>query len=280
MLFSPIRVEPSILALFLDRLGRLEAPDGGLLLWFYDDNVDAASSRLLRDFVAQDPTSRRCLDELDLPGTDYRRDGATHHWSGSGTQRVALIKDAAIETFLGTDAEQLFLVDADVLLPSGLLPHLSSLGRDVVSEVYWTRFSPDRPYLPNVWDVDTYGFHGARSVVRLTEPGQYPVGGLGACTLIARRVLEGGVRFRSIPNLTLWGEDRHFCVRAAVAGFELWADTVMPPFHVYREHQLDEARAWLVDGATWAWFREHWLDRAWVSEVVAALGVQPESRAG
>lgn len=72
----------------------------------------------------------------------------------------------------------------------------------------------------------------------LKIPGVYKVGGLGACTLISRHALEKGVSFREIYNLGLIGEDRHFCIRAAALGLELFADTRYPPFHIYRESEL------------------------------------------
>lgn len=73
---------------------------------------------------------------------------------------------------------------------------------------------------------------------QLKRPGTYKVGGLGACTLISRRALDIGVSFKEIYNLGLIGEDRHFCVRAAALGLELYADTHYPPFHIYRESEL------------------------------------------
>jgi hypothetical protein len=72
----------------------------------------------------------------------------------------------------------------------------------------------------------------------LRRPGTYRVGGLGACTLISRKALRLGVSFGEIYNLDLTGEDRHFCVRAAALGLELYADTHFPPYHIYRESEL------------------------------------------
>ena len=72
----------------------------------------------------------------------------------------------------------------------------------------------------------------------LQKPGTYRVGGLGACTLISRKALTIGVCFKKIYNLDLIGEDRHFCVRAAALGLELYADTHYPPYHIYRESEL------------------------------------------
>lgn len=73
----------------------------------------------------------------------------------------------------------------------------------------------------------------------LRRPGIYEVGGLGACTLISRRALEAGANFSKIKNLSLTGEDRHFCVRAAVLGFPLYVDTHLPAYHIYRNKDLE-----------------------------------------
>jgi hypothetical protein len=50
--------------------------------------------------------------------------------------------------------------------------------------------------------------------------------------------MERGISFAEIFNLDLIGEDRHFCIRAAALGLELYADTCYPPYHIYRESEL------------------------------------------
>ena len=79
----------------------------------------------------------------------------------------------------------------------------------------------------------------------LRAPGLYEVGGLGACTMVRRDALEQGVNFRPVRNLSFWGEDRHFCVRAAARDIPLFADTVYPAFHVFRPEQLEGGRDFL-----------------------------------
>ena len=73
-------------------------------------------------------------------------------------------------------------------------------------------------------------------------PGLYRVGGTGALFLIKRNVLEAGVDYTPIPNLrkAVFGEDRHFCIRAVCNGFELWADNRCQPVHLYRNKQYDD----------------------------------------
>lgn len=70
-------------------------------------------------------------------------------------------------------------------------------------------------------------------------PGIYKVGGIGGCNLISRKVIEAGVNYNPIPNIswTNW-EDRAFCTRAAVHGFDIYLDTCYPATHLYDEESL------------------------------------------
>ena len=72
----------------------------------------------------------------------------------------------------------------------------------------------------------------------LRKPGTYEVGGLGACTLISRDSLLKGVNFNRVHNVSFWGEDRHFCIRAAVLEIPLHVDTYYPAYHIYRPSDL------------------------------------------
>ena len=63
--------------------------------------------------------------------------------------------------------------------------------------------------------------------------------------LISKKALSLGVSFSEIYNLGFSGEDRHFCVRAAALGLELYADTHYPPFHIYRESELPALKTYI-----------------------------------
>jgi hypothetical protein len=190
-----------------------------------------------------------------------------HNWSSAAVARIAAVKDAAIRSFLATDADFLFFIDADVIPHPDLVRHLVSLNLPVVSEVYWSQWKDGQPWLPQVWDRHHYQFDSPENVVRLRVPGVYPVGGLGACTLIRRDVLERGVCFAAVPGVDYWGEDRAFCIRAAAAGVPLAADTHYPAFHVYRDSQLDEMVQWREMGCSRGYFGAVWLTHEWAASV-------------
>lgn len=227
ILFSPIRQTSEVLRLFLGTVSvqNIEA-------WVYDDNTEPESSAMLRaaDVEILDPIP-------DLPPSTYQR-GATHRWEESTVRRVAAIKNYAIDRFLSSDAEALFLVDSDVLVPSGTVDHLAEADLSVIAAVYWTAWYPDMAPLPNLFPV-TSGL-----LSQLRSPGHWPVDGLGACTLIRREVLER-VRFTEAPHLSTQGEDRWFCWHCHQAGIPLVACTHIEPFHVYRDTDIEGAKRWL-----------------------------------
>ncbi|KLU62984.1 glycosyl transferase family 2 [Peptococcaceae bacterium CEB3] len=286
LLAGPVKQKERILAEFLESLENLDIRACQLEFAFIDDdnshdlltrfagrNRGTRIFRPGRDFPnptfsaqerdstlpAEAPDSALPAAERDTtghpspPGDDrYVCDRETHHWCPGLILKVAHYKDFLIELALKEAYDHLFLVDSDLYLHPQTLRHLVSLGTDIVSEVFWTRWRPDMPLLPQVWLSDEYTLYESapsegvlseeeialrarRFLSLLSRPGTYRVGGLGACTLISREALSRGVSFRRIYNLSFLGEDRHFCVRAAALGLELYADTHFPPFHFYRE---------------------------------------------
>lgn len=259
ILFSPVRQDFDTLNL---ALGSHIGLKGVAERWYYDDNDEANSSDLLARGEG------RILPRLEHGRETYDVTGETHAWTNKLVSRIAAIRNAAIQAFMKTDAEYLFIVDADVIVHPDLVNHLLALNLPIVSEVYWSKWTPNDAWMPNVWDGHPYAFVSPESLVRLREPGVFPVGGLGACTLIRREVFEKGVRYAPVAGLeNIWGEDRWFCIRAAAAGFSLHADTAYPPFHVYRKEQLEEARSWFEVGCPATYFRDTQLTDEWAQSI-------------
>lgn len=249
LIASPVKQKPEILKEFLWSIDLLEKKGLTVEYAFIDDNE--GESPVLREFAS----SRKNVRIIPgSPGDRYICNENTHHWREDLIWKVAGYKDSFIQTALEGQHHFLFLVDSDLVLQPKTLVHLAGLGKDIVSEVYWTKWERDMIPLPQVWVGDQYRLHhktrgelledneiGRRQgefLAMLREPGTYRVGGLGACTLISRKAMLAGVSFKEIYNLDLIGEDRHFCVRAAALGLELYADTHYPPYHIYRESEL------------------------------------------
>lgn len=248
---SAVYQKPKILEAFLSSLKVLNYDDACLDYIFVDDNADEKSKRLLYSF------ERKGSSTVILKGTEksaYVCDEESHHWNDNLMLKVANYKNIIIKYAIDNNYNELFFVDSDLVLHPNLIIHLEHQQKEIVSEIFWSQWHNKMPLEPNVWLFDEYDLVPKELgeelsseeeeirrndfIEKLKQPGLYEVGGLGACTLINRSALLKGVNFSPIKNLTIHGEDRFFCIRAAVLGIELFVDTCFPAFHIYRELDL------------------------------------------
>lgn len=252
MIASPVRQKDAILREFLWSLDQLDTSGLEIRYVFIDDNE--TPSPLLAEFAAKHGEDAQIV--RGSPTGEYHCNEQTHLWQEDLIWKVAGYKDQLITIAKESACDFLFLVDSDLVLPPETLAHLISLDKDIVSTVFWTKWAPELAALPQVWLRGQYemcrkqrgevlgpeeaAVRQHEFLAMLRTPGTYKVGGLGACTLISRKALTAGVAFAEIYNSELIGEDRHFCLRAAALGFELFADTHCEPFHLYRDSDLPE----------------------------------------
>jgi hypothetical protein len=234
LIASPVRQKPSILREFLCSLRELDCSGLEIEYCFVDDNDDLQSSNLLSDFRQE--CGRPYLHIGATPEAPYVCDHLTHHWDTGLISRVADHKNTILRMARPKGCS-VFFVDSDLILHPETLQMLVSRDKDIVSEVFWTAWNIGQPGLPNVWIAGQYRL-SLEFLEQLRVPGCYEVGGLGACTLVSEKAVKAGCCFSPIPNVDYWGEDRHFCIRASVLGFGLWADTTLPALHLYRESDL------------------------------------------
>jgi hypothetical protein len=159
----------------------------------------------------------------------------THEWSNDNLKDVIFMKNALISKVLRDKYDYFFLVDSDIILHENTLQHLIKQDKSIISEIFWTRWTPEREEEPNAWLYDFYSFDDLDKIKDWRQKGVYEVGGTGACILIKKQVLESSVNYYPIKNISfsLW-EDRAFCIRASVAGYKIYVDTHYPAEHLYR----------------------------------------------
>lgn len=269
LIASPVRQTAAVLHEFLDSLQMLERETVRTNYLFVDDNEEEASSQMLRDFVLRHDGTSEVIHARDLFDDEgavdqgiYAKDEGGHYWKTEQIWRVARLKNNMLQYALAHGYDAVFLIDSDLVLHPRTLEQLASSGNEIISNIFWTRWQPEAKEMPQVWLQDEYALYrrggsafpgaasedeGAQSSAFLNQlriPGCYEVGGLGACTLIRRSVLEAGVNFDRIPNVSFWGEDRHFCIRAQAHGFKLFVDTHMPAYHIYRLSELPGVAAY------------------------------------
>ena len=250
---SPVRQKEKILKEFLLSLYELDKTNCQVDYFFIDDGCEEASSNLLLSF---NPRNSEVIVEkssaiVDSHVSNYYN---LHNWDYKIIDRVATLKNYIIDYAVKKDYDYIFFIDSDIVMHVRTLQRLLSLKKDIVSNVFWTKISRWDYYEPQVWLMDQRSFFDpsdprAKSKIfrtgkhmefisMLKKKGTYKVGGLGACTLISKDVLVHGVNFSKLYNISFWGEDRSFCIRAVAAGFELYVDTYYPSYHIYRECYL------------------------------------------
>jgi hypothetical protein len=248
---SPIHQKSNVLQEFLISLNELQQNSFTMDFLLMDDNTDEDSSLLLHDFKQKNPNAVI----IKTQNTEqYQKDEYTHYWRDELIWKVAAMKDSIILYAKEHDYDYLFLVDSDLILHPHTLEQLLKADKDIITNIFWTKWQPNTMEMPQVWVQDEYTMYTSNRknsisdeeatrqtfefMVNLRVPGVYKVGGLGACTLISMKAIQKGVLFEKIYNLSYWGEDRHFCIRAAALGFTLYVDTHYPALHIYRESEL------------------------------------------
>jgi len=194
-------------------------------------------------FIVNDSVEEaKILDMIEAWGRDldvitqvmnFGTDAFHHRWNRAKFNAMRVMRNKFLDDLKNND--YLFEVDCGVLFPNpDILSHLVSLKKDVVSPVLWARWRSNQvDLLPNVWIRG--GYEISREFLQsLKQPGLYRVGGLGAVTLISKKVWECGINYDEIANLpsNMGGEDRSFCVRCVIHGIKLWADTFYPITHL------------------------------------------------
>ncbi len=232
--------EPEILRPHLEAILAQELPSFVSMDFYYltDPSIPAESLEVLDELVGgSEPTSAKPVD------AEYSVSDETHHWNKPTFYWLGAEKQRILDKAKADNYDAVFMVDTDLICDSGTLASLVNSKKEVVSGVFWTKWSPDMPSLPQVWMEHPYEMQGrgveAHEHLRNAAQRQlWEVAGLGACTLIRKEVL-GLVRYspklEGLPENGMWqGEDRTFCVLANRNHVRLWADGWPSIYHVYR----------------------------------------------
>ena len=236
---SSVRERPTVLQAHLRALqAQVLPPDVEIDFAFVDDNTDPTSSALL------EPFRRLPCEPTDQAATYDGDSETTHEWNVPAFYRLARQKQRLCDLARSEGYDYLWLVDSDLICDPRTLWSLYHADKPIVSGVFWTSWQPDSPMLPQVWLQHPYGLAGGRTktsnafLSSLVDRQLVQVAGLGACTLIKTEALVDCRFDPPLPDLPeggMWqGEDRHFCVRANRAHWELWADGWPDIAHIYR----------------------------------------------
>lgn len=228
LITAPLRQEPHIFDEYQWSLDRLIIPDGFSVDRFF----------VVNDCPEVIPHIKNAAYITHDTADDYRKTEQDHVWTDGNLSKMSDLRNMTILYALKNGYDYWLSADTDLVLDPHTLEWLLAANKDIVAEVFWTRSSVG--IWPNAWMYDQSGNDGEYKQWR--QPGLYKVGFSGALMLCKRRVFEAGVGYARIPNLknAIFGEDRHFGVRAACAGFDIWLDTHAPARHLYTEQYYQE----------------------------------------
>ena len=228
LITAPLRQDPKIFQEYQESLDRMIIPDGCQADRFFvvNDCPEVIPIICGAAYITHDT------------GDEYQKTDDDHLWTGQGFRKMCDLRNMTIQMALKGGYDYWMSADTDLVLDPHTLEWLLAADKDIVSEVFWTKSAAG--LWCNSWMFDQYDTDGRMEL--WTEPGLYRVGMTGALMLVRRRVFEAGVGYALIPNIrgAVIGEDRHFCIRAACAGFDLWMDTHAPARHLYTDALYDE----------------------------------------
>ena len=262
--FSPIRKESEIVKLHLESLVNLEKDELEITFSFYDDNLDSVSSLLIQDFANKYKNSIiwdfEVKKENNIPN---------ERWYGEAYDRITIIKDKVIGEFVHSDFDFLFLTDADLILNPMTVQNLFEQQKDFISMIFWTKFEGSNTYFPNAWMNLNSLFYSMEEFLGLRSKIIKPVDFTGACTMLSKKIAIDGVRFKAIPQLknSYKGEDKFFCIRAGVLGYQPYVSTFYPAFHLYNVNLITEGKKWVEDNYTYDYLLNNWLNKEWEIEI-------------
>ena len=225
---APVHQKPHIFKEYLESLDRLLIPEGVEVDRFFILHNCEELLPMIKD---------NSLYAIYNTPERYKVDETTHVWTDDLVAHVAGMKNCIMEFAREHQYDYVFFVDSDLILHPMTLAQLLSAQKDIVAEVFWTKWGPDAPAAPNAWDYNMYAFRSETRWQEWEVPGLYRIGMTGACILISKPVIQAGVNYNRVYNINYWGEDRHFCIRAAAHDFEIWLDTHWPCCHLYRESE-------------------------------------------
>jgi GT2 family glycosyltransferase len=183
----------------------------------------------------------QCLADVTTP-EQYECTERTHEWKIENVNTLIKMRNFLLNFARAGQYDYYFMCDSDLVLHPKTLVNLIEAQKDIIAECIWTRWTPEDIEAPSAWDFDVYSFIGSAEerMAQFREPGLYRIGMSGACILMSKAVIQSNVCYDPVYNVTFWGEDRYFSLRAACNGFEIWLDTHYKPIHLYRQSELNK----------------------------------------
>jgi len=226
---SPVRQSEKIFKHYLKSLDSLERASHEIDYFFILHN-----SPELKQYLSVDQYTEF------KNNTEYVRND-THNWTRNNLSDVTNMKNYLLKKAIDKKYDYFFLVDSDLILHPKTLIHLIDQKKDIIGNVFWTKWESKEAELPNAWDYDFYSFNSQKNIDDMRKKQVIEVGYTGACILISSNVIRSGVDYTPINNISwsLW-EDRAFCIRAKVHNYNIYLSTYYKATHLYRDEDVSK----------------------------------------
>lgn len=221
-----------ILPQFVKCLKNIAYPKDKIKYYFVVNNTTDASFKILQNEFP---------DALIHEYNFKRNKIGEHKWDKTLIYHMAVMRNATLEIAEKLKVDYMINIDSDILFPPELIKHLVSCDRRIISPVFFAGWSSNNK-LPQCWSRGGYDLDESLLNIFKNYKTLVQVGGLGAFTCIHKSVWQKGVNYTRVENLPndVFGEDRDFCIRAKVNGFNLWASTYFKLLHVDNKEMLNE----------------------------------------
>lgn len=152
--------------MYLTSLVNLDTSNFEVHYYFIDDNTDEDSKEILKKFSMFEKN----VEIKEFGTSEIRNINVIHGGSQTNIDKVTGFRNHLLKVAREGGYDYLFTVDSDLLLQKKTLSHLVSLKKDIISEIFWTKWSEDGVKLPQVWECDKYSFFDPTAVEgNLTE---------------------------------------------------------------------------------------------------------------
>ena len=210
------------------------------------DNIDYPKEKIQYCFIINNNTDegdemlKAWNSEALILRYDFERTvKGEHKWDAQLIYHMAIMRNKTLQVAKQLNVDYMINIDSDILFPKGVIKHLVSTDKKIISPVFFAGWNSDKK-LPQVWDRGGYELSQTTLDFLKNRKGILKVGGLGAFTCIHKSVWESGVHYGRVYNLPsdVFGEDRDFCVRAVVNNFWLFASNYYNLLHIDNREML------------------------------------------
>lgn len=232
---TPVKNRAWILPHFLHALRGLDTPEHTIFL-FLDDASSDGSRLLCEQFIASVPHGRLLVNDTPFGNNRSSRDV---HDRPALYHHLATLRNRLLLAALEAGADQLLLIDSDILAAPGLYRGLAAHSLPYVAAVVNNaRTIGPTDLRKDEWTDSTNVMDQGR--LRLEHRSPLVLNAVtscvltGACALVGATAIASGTRFVPGPM----GEDEGFCQELMARGIQPMVDTTVRCVHVMRRQQL------------------------------------------